>query len=82
MLTNSCDYNTISYTLLTSGALGGSCTALGFQALVSNTTGQSKIDLSEREHCTPCKASEEDRFGDAAARANSQNLTERGIHKW
>src|SRR5690606_37890730 len=41
---------------------------------------QSKIDLNERDHCTPCKASEEDRFCEAAASPNSQNLTERGIY--
>ncbi len=40
---------------------------------------QSKIDPNERWPCTPCKASEEDRFGAAAASTNSQNLTERGI---
>ena len=43
---------------------------------------QSKIDPNERDHCTPCKASEEDRFGEAAASPNSQNLTERGIVRW
>ncbi len=42
---------------------------------------QSKIDLNERWPCTPCKASEEDRFGAAAASTNSQNLTERGINR-
>ncbi len=40
---------------------------------------QSKIDLNERDHCTPCKASEEDRFCEAAASPNSQNLPARGI---
>ncbi len=38
-----------------------------------------KIDLNEGDHCTPCKATEEDRFCNAAASPNSQNLTERGI---
>ena len=40
---------------------------------------QSKIDPTERDHCTLCKASEEGQVCKAAASANSQNLTERGI---
>jgi hypothetical protein len=42
---------------------------------------QNKIDPNERDHCTPCKASEEDRFCEVAASPNSPNLTERGISK-
>ncbi len=41
---------------------------------------QSKIDLNKRWPCTPCKASEEDRFCEAAASLNSQSITERGIN--
>jgi len=40
---------------------------------------QNKIDPNERDHCTPCKAREEDRFCEVAASPNSPNLTERGI---
>ncbi len=40
---------------------------------------QSKIDPTERDHYTPCKASEEGQFCKAAASPNSQNLTEHGI---
>ncbi|MCC6128136.1 MAG: hypothetical protein IT584_02935, partial [Chlamydiae bacterium] len=41
---------------------------------------QRKIDLNERDHCTLCKTSEEDRFYKAVASPNSQNLTARGIY--
>jgi DNA mismatch repair protein MutS len=51
----------------------------GFVSL--DSARQSKIDPNERDHCTPCKASEEDRFGKVAASPNSQNLTERGINE-
>ena len=43
------------------------------------SASQRKIDPNERDHCTSCKASEEDRFYAGVASPNSQNLPARGI---
>ena len=43
------------------------------------SASQRKIDPNERDHCTSCKASEEDRFYAGVANPNSQNLPARGI---
>ena len=44
------------------------------------SASQRKIDPNERDHCTSCKASEEDRFYADVASPNSQNLPARGIY--
>ena len=43
------------------------------------SASQRKIDPNERDHCTSCKASEDDRFYAGVANPNSQNLPARGI---